>query len=147
MSVIPVAIDALLAQLQAAPALRGIKVYDGDESVTPGRGMFLIIGLDAEDQYPADGTSAIGGLAGARRRDVATITCLAVAAQGGQVMKRVRDEADRLYDLARAAIEADPRLGGAVTFAEVASYTYRPMRSDQGVAAQLEFRVQVTAIR
>jgi hypothetical protein len=61
-------------------------------------------------------------------------------------MKPARDEADRLYGAARAVIEADPRLGGVVTFAEVSSYTYRPVRSEHGVAAQIEFRVQVTAI-
>lgn len=145
MTVIPAAIDALVEKLRAAPSLDGVKVFDGDEPQTP-PASFLVVGLDAEDEYPADGTSSQAGLGGSRRMDIATVTCLAWASTGSSQMKRARDAADALYGAARAVIEADTRLGGAVTHAEVTSYTYRPARSTQGVAAQIEFRVQVTAI-
>lgn len=146
MSIISVGIDALLAKFRSAPQLRGVDVYDGDEATTPTAGSFLVVGLDVEDVYPVDGTSAIAGLAGPRRQDVVTIACLAFAASGGKSMKSVRDEADRLYQAAREVIEADTRLGGAVTFAEVVTYSYRPQPTERGAACQIEFRVQVTSV-
>lgn len=145
MTVIPAAIDGLLAVCRAAPGLQGVQVFDGDEVQAP-RLKYLVIGLDAEDEYPADGTSLQAGLDGSRRMDIATITCLAWSSSGDTRMKTRRDEADALYSAARSAIEADTRLGGAVTHAEVVSYTYRPVRLEKGAAAQVEFRVQVTAL-
>lgn len=145
MTVIPAAIDALLEACRTAPALHGVQVFDGADVVAAAP-VYVAIGLDAEDSFPGDGVSAQAGLAGPRRQDVASIACLTWASSGNTPIKPVRDKADELFGAVRDLIQADTRLGGAVTFAEVITYAYRPFRSTKGAAAQVEFSVQVTAL-
>ena len=145
MSLISDGINGLLAVTQAAPALHGVQIVDG-LSIEYVGGSCLVIGLDAEDEYPVDGTSAIAGLAGARRMDIASIACLAWSASGNVEMAPRRAEADAWFDAVRALLAADNTLGGAVKRAQIVSYDYKPVRSDKGAGAAIEFRVQVVSI-
>lgn len=151
---IPDAIDALLAiaaELQTGGDLAGTalvrapEVLDGTEPADV-TGNFLVIGIDGEDDIAGTTTSGQAGLAAPRRRDLATVTCIAYASGGNSDMSVYRAAAFAWYRALRGAVETDPRLGGAVTFAEVVSAIYRPRRSGAGAGAAVEFRVQVTSL-
>lgn len=152
---IPDAIDALLAIANAAktadeltPADELSKVPAVLDGASPSAvdGSYVVIGVDGEDDIAGQGRALQAGLASRRRQEQATVTCITFASGGNSDMSPYRDAAFAWYRAIRSRIELDPRLDGAVTFAEVVSMAYRPKRSGTAAGAGVEFVVQVTSL-
>lgn len=137
----PEAIDSLIALWKTTEALTGVKVLDGDP-VTYVGGLYVSVGLGGDD-VATEVTSMRAGM-GARRDEVAEIPCAVWSAGGGTAMKPHRDRAFGLFAAAVAEL-ARVRPAGAAR-AEVSTYTYRPRRASKGVAAAVEFTVELTFV-
>lgn len=137
---VPAAIDALRAAWGSAAALAGVQVLDG-EPVTYVGGEYLTVGMSGDDAA-VEATSARAGM-GRRRQGAATVACGLWSASGNTVAKAHRDRVFALFAAAATVVREDPTLGGAVTRASVAAYTYRPRRNAKGAGAAVEFTVDV----
>lgn len=138
MSVIPVAVDALVAVLRAAPTLSGVRVFDGPEAVWPDAEL-VAVGLSPED-LTVTSTRTPRGLRATR--DSADVICLARSWAGDTLVKPRRDRAFALYDAVVALVEADPTLGGACSHSEVTGAAYMPAQTRTGVVVDVVFVVQ-----
>lgn len=137
MSVIPVAIDALLGV--AATALPDVQLLDGPEAVWP-EAEFVAIGLSPEDlENPSTRTPA--GLESTTDR--AEIIGMIRVWSGDPEIRALRVRAYQLLAALRAAIEADNRLGGAVDQAELTGHVYAPGASGRARWVDLVITVQV----
>lgn len=137
---IPAAIDALVSLWRAQ--LDGVQVLDGDP-VTWRTGLVLTVGIGGDD-VTNEATSERPGLR--RRSDYADITNALWAAGGDTGINLYRDRAFAAFRAARNALREDQALGGAVTRAELTSYAYRPHRTRNGVAAEIQFTVRAAIL-
>jgi hypothetical protein len=137
---IPAAIEALVALWKAA--LPDVQVLDGDPT-TWTAGVFLTVGIGADD-VTNEATVERPGLR--RRSDYADITNALWAAGGDTSIPAYRDRAFTTFRAARTALQADQKLGGAVTRAELTSYAYQPRRTPRGAGAQIQFTVRAAIL-
>lgn len=155
---IPDAIDALYAIAVALKTDGQLAAVDVDGVVVPApevldgaevgaiTGCYLAIGVEGADDIAGGARIGQAGLAARTRQDSAAVTCVSWASGGNSGMRPYRAAAFAWYRALRDQVEADPRLGGAVTFAEVVSNAYRPKRSGAAAGAGLEFVVQATSL-
>ena len=147
---VPAAVDALLAILQAAPALAGVAIVDGPPSVNLTELRRIHVGWQP-------GTDAAVSLeqsfnsAGARTRDEAfSIACYAEARAGDKNMKARRDEVFALVGEVETALRATngaptaPTLNGAVLWAHLTAGDLAQMQAE-GSLAGLAFTVTCQA--
>lgn len=149
-SAVPAAVNALLAILQAAPALADARVVDGPPSTNLTDRMVLYVGW----QPGADAAVALEqdfASAGARTRDESfEISCYAEARSGDKDMTTQRG---RVFDLVAAvetalrATDTDPTaptLNGTVLWAHLTTGNLSQAQ-DQGTVAGLSFTVTCRA--
>lgn len=129
---VPAATDALIQLLRTTPDLAGVRVNDGPLLDKPTEAKIVVIGWLPDEGPTVEWASEPASLALADDRETFTMQNLVDVSSGGIVMKTVRDEADRILEAARAAIDADPTLGGAVTRASVATVSATPYQTDKG---------------
>lgn len=142
MSVVPGAIDGLLAVFAAA--LPGVQVVDGPPTADI-RGDVLGVGLSPQEPSDVESTSTDAGLRGAREQFA--IVCVARSWSGNNALKAQRDRTYRMVDAAEAALVANPTLGGAVSRARWSGSSYQPWRTEQAqLVVDVIFRVDVTQL-
>lgn len=142
-SAVPQVVDALVAALSRADALRGVQVADGPLT-TMREPSGLIVGV-AEEGPAVIGAQSPGGL-GSRRRETFEVGCRAWVWVGDNELKPVRDEAFRIVDAVGAALAADRTLGGAVMQARLGEgVQYDPRQSEEGAWVVVDFGVRCEA--
>lgn len=140
MSVVPGAIDALVARLAARPGLAGVQIFDGPEAKFPEQD-FIAVGLSPEDlETPATRQPA----GPATTSESAEITCAIRSWDGTTDIRSRRLRAYQLLDEIRSEIDGDNTLGGAVDQAELTGSTYMPAQGKRGVVVDVVLTVQVT---
>jgi hypothetical protein len=139
MSVIPAAIDALVAMARSALP-DDVQVMDGPEAVWPEK-EYVAIGLSPDDlENPSTRTPA----GKATTTDSAQVIGMIRVWSGGTSTAAIRPRAYELLDALIAATEADNRLGGAVDLAELTGHIYAPGASKRGRWVDLIPTWQVT---
>jgi hypothetical protein len=139
MSVIPSAIDALVAMARSALPT-GVQVLDGPEAVWPEK-EYVAIGLSPDDlENPSTRTPA----GKATTTDSAQVIGMIRVWSGDSATPSLRARAYVLLDALTAATEADNRLGGAVDMAELTGHVYAPGASNRGRWVDLIPTWQVT---
>lgn len=137
----PAAIDALHALV--ARTWPDVQLYDGPEVDWP-EAEFIAVGLGPTDP-DTRATRAPAGKATPSAVRTADVTCLIRGWSGDTKIRPRRARTYELLDGITAAIEQDPRLGGAVDQAEVVDDTYVPSQSRRGALADLVFTVRCTS--
>ncbi|MFF0080220.1 hypothetical protein ACFYR1_11040 [Streptomyces canus] len=147
---VPAAVDALLAILQAAPALAEAAIVDGPPVVNLTQLQRIHVGWQPGADSAVSLTQAFNS-AGARTRDEAfTIACYAEARAGNTVMKERRDEVFALVGAVETALRATnvaptaPTLNGAVLWAHLTAGDLTQAQAE-GSLAGLAFTVTCQA--
>ena len=144
----PAALDALLAVLQAWPALAApVDVRDGARVNLPSAAQAVIVGWggDPGDRLAIEATASQEGLAGGPDREKYTIRCAALAVAGDGSMTEARAAAYALLGACGAAIAASRTLSGTVLSAMIASHALTQDPVLAGGRATVEFGVECTA--
>jgi hypothetical protein len=150
-SAVPVAVDALLSILGAAPGLSGVQVIDGPPVGDMSATEFLAVGWQPESEESVQMVQDFNA-AGARTRDEDfTILCWAESWTGDRSMPARRTRAFELLAAVEQAIRASgasptaPTLGGAVLWAHMTGAQLRQANTDQGVRVGIAFTVTCRA--
>lgn len=154
-SAIPAALDGLLALCcgQAVPggALASVVVFDGPPLGEPGDQLMLFVGDTPEDEQSVTAQQAFAQLGGSARDERLSMYCTAVSRSGGTDM---RAERERVFAILRAVEDllrpglpgADPTLGGAVLYSQIAvDLVLSQFRDGNGALAKLGFTVDARA--
>ncbi|MEU6344482.1 hypothetical protein ABZ883_26440 [Streptomyces sp. NPDC046977] len=148
---VPAAIDALLAILDAAPGLDGVKVVDGPVSIDFTERQVLYVGWQPDGESAVTLTQDFAD-AGARRRDEDfVIGCYAESRSGDKgAAKLHRDRVFAIVAVVETALRATndapdaPTLNGTVQWAHVTAGDLS-QRQDAGTIAGLQFFVTCRA--
>ena len=150
-SAVPAAVDALLAILQAAPALSGVSVLDGPPAVDLAVPDFVAVGWVPDTDVAVDITQAFAS-AGARTRDEDfAITCWAESWTGDNDVAARRRRVFALLAAVEDALRATnsaptaPTLNGTVLWAGMTRGTYQQALTDRGVRTGIAFTVTCRA--
>lgn len=139
MSVVPAAIDGLVALFAAN--VRDVQIVDGPPTENI-RNDVIGVGLAPQEPSDVEATNTIAGLDADLEQF--TVVCVARSWSGNNSLKAQRDRTYRAVDAAKAAIKANPTLGGAVSRARWAGSSYQPFRTEKGqLVVDVVFRVQV----
>ena len=140
-STLPGFITALVAALEAAPALSGVQVIDGPP-VKYARQDAVAVGLTTED-LSVESTTGDAGLVA--RREQVDVNCLARSWSGDDDLTARRGRVFSIIEAVGAVLAADPTVGGTVTRARLAGLVYSAARTGEGTGCMVEFRVRVDA--
>lgn len=148
-SAIPALVDALISvALTAFPdATSVVDVMDGPSNSMEDTGQSLWIGSNGDDASTEAATAdqVWPYLSSSFRREVLTVHCLALAWNGDDDFKTVRDQAFAQVQAFTAAIVADATLGGAVLECTVPVNRIQlaqGFNSLSGVEARVSFDIQ-----
>lgn len=144
MSTVPAVLRALWDTWRAASPT-STAVIDGPWLDIPSEGDVIVVGWLPDEGSSVDLSDTTAGL-GSDREDL-DVTNLVSAWRGGTDMAPTRQAADDLLETARAAVAADPTLGGAVMRARLGGGSWSQYRTVQGTQVTVEFSVNVTAFR
>jgi hypothetical protein len=147
---VPAAVDALLAILRAAPALEGVRIVDGPESVNQTERHRVYIGWQQNAEAAVDLVQDFNS-AGARTRDEDfTIACYAESRTGDKDMAARRTRVFEIVAAVETALRATdaapeaPTLNGTVLWAHVTAGALIQEKG-QGALAGLNFTVSCRA--
>lgn len=144
MTTVPAALTALVAT--AEEALPGVKVGDGPWLQRPDNPDIVAIGLEDPDTARAvEFTADIAGLAS--EQETYTVMCLASSWTGDTDMAARRARTDEMVETIRAALKAEPTLGGVVMRARLATLSLDQFQAGNGCEAIALFAVRVDAFR
>lgn len=134
--------QAIVAKLQAAPALSGVQV----EYIFPGKRLKMecIYGgqIRFDDEYMAFSSQSVG--AGRMPRlETATITFTIIVRRPDSDQVKADLRVVALGTVIEEAIAGDPTLSGGAMCAEIRSGDLEPLIDDNGVAAQMIYTIQV----
>lgn len=143
---VPAAIDALVTAFEAADELTGVTVWDGPQvsKATP-QEMLTVAYSGEETDSDAEATSIPEGLGGGADRETFTIRCAAGVLRGTTDMAAARRRAYEIVALAGTVIARDPRLGGCVMRARIASHSLRTDQTSSGAQAIVIFGIDCDA--
>lgn len=147
-STAPAALAALLAALQAAPALAApVDVRDGLKVGNSAATDAVIVGWNGKpgEALAIDATTGMEGLSGDPDREQYTIACAALSLNGAGDMTAARAGAYALLSAAGAAIAANRTLGGVVLRAGIVSHSLLQEPVQAGARATVQFGVGVDA--
>jgi hypothetical protein len=141
MTALPAAIDGLVALLRSTPALAGVRIDDGPWVDEPSEHDVIVIGWLPDDTSMVTWTEDLAGLGSTG--ETFTIQGLVSSFRGDSSLKAVRDIADGLLEIVRAAVHANQTLGGAVNRARIAAQTMTPIKDAKGTAVEIDFIVHL----
>lgn len=142
MSAVPDALDALVAM--GRRALPRVQVVDGPPTVDI-VGDVIAVGITPNDPADVEAVEDIRGLAVVG--ESFTVACVARSWSGNDSVKAQRDRTYALLAPVKAALQADPTLGGVVLRARFAGSSYMPWRSEQNqLVVDVVFRVAVNVL-
>lgn len=129
-----------------APGLEGVNVFDGPPlgdvdqvgALALGVSMYPDLSAAIDDERPGYG---------GRRSETFLISGLAQASTGEVDLSIPRRRVYAVLAAFRVQLVEHPDLDGACDWARLARHTYRPVQTERGAIAQLEFTVRVDATR
>lgn len=144
MAVLPEAIDKLVELFEVGFRLEypNTQVLDGPEIDDIGTDV-VAVGLNAEDLATTATVSFAGMEARQERLD---INCLIRSWTGDPDLAERRRVAFAMFDLAREIVRTNHTLGGVVTHAYLAGYSYLPSRLPEGAVATIAFSIRIDAL-
>lgn len=144
-SAIPATIDALVALFRAA----GIETNDGPSVSDEPAPSVVLVGESPDplnDSPVATGEQGWAWLGHNQRDETFEVSCVALAWNGDSDMRVARDAVFASMSAVAAAIQSDPRLGGAVLEVRgISSTSLYQRQSDMGAEASLPFTVSCRA--
>lgn len=149
-SAVPAALDALLAILQAAPGLDGVRVLDGSPTNSLTGGDWVYVGYQPGADTSVSLTQEFNA-AGARTRDEDfDILCYAESRSGGTSIATARQRVFELLAEVETALRATvaapeaPTLNGTVLWAHLTTGDLYQLQAD-GVLAGVAFAIKCRA--
>ncbi|MGV4984515.1 hypothetical protein ACVB8X_13925 [Streptomyces sp. NRAIS4] len=140
---VPQLIDALVAVLQAAAGLDGVKVVDGPLVSDSAVSEFVFVGYDGDPEgefMTAQTTQQWAGLGAKAKNEDITLTGAILVQRGGIDVKACRDRTFAIFAAVEAAVRADPSLGlGTPTVCSVSETSFHTEQTDRGVQGRMPF--------
>lgn len=144
MTSVPAALSALVAI--AEQALPGVLVGDGPWLQRPSDPDIVAIGLEDPDTARAvQFTEAFAGLDSTQ--ESYDVMCLASSWTGDTDMAARRARTDEMLEILRAALRADPTMGGVVMRARLATLSLDQFQASNGCEVISLFTVHIDAYR
>lgn len=136
---LPDLIDALVAQLQAQPALDGVEVVDGPLVTDSPSPDWVVVGFDGDDGGTFEAGQTVGGWSGVgtRREEELQLVVAVIAARGDTDVQAARR---RVYEIAspiEALLAATPSLGLAEAECAIGASALVQEQTNRGVQVRL----------
>jgi hypothetical protein len=144
----PTVVDNLIAALRAAPALAGVRVFDGIEIDSSYPGDFIVVGDDGGedgDVTAGSGAQQFLELGNLRQFEDASVNCMLASASGATSLTTRRTRAFALLSAIDTAIRADVSLGGACLYSTLDTWQPSYRQTDAGAAVIITFTVTYRA--
>ena len=144
----PTVVDNLIAALRAAPALSGVRVFDGIEIDSSYPGDFIVIGDDGSEDgevTAGSGNQSFLELGNLKQFEDASVNCMLASVSGGTSLTARRVRAFQLLSAIDTAIRADVSLGGACMYSTIDTWQPSYRQTDAGAALIITFTVTYRA--
>ncbi|MGH3504018.1 MAG: hypothetical protein ACRDQA_24445 [Nocardioidaceae bacterium] len=143
-SSLPVAVNALVAQLSADSTLAAI-VHDGPELRDTGNEV-VAVGYSGDDgDTAAEGSFSREGLALEPDRERYSIHCAVSVLNGAADTGKARARAYELFAVVGKVLAADKTLGDAVMSASLGGWSLSTPQTESGAVATITFNVEIDA--
>ena len=147
-SALPTFITNVLAALNAAPALSGVRIFDGPEIDTSYPNDWIAVGHDGSDDGDFEAAAAsqeyapIGAL---RKNEDGALSCVLSTWDGTTDITARRVRAFALLAAVEDVVRADPSFSGAVLWAGLESFQLQYRQTNQGAAVEIPFSLTYRA--
>ncbi|MEV7684468.1 hypothetical protein [Streptomyces bungoensis] len=145
---VPDLIDNLIAALQAAAGLTGVKVVDGPLVRDSAASEFVFVGYDGdpEGEFATAGTSQQwAGLGAKAKSEEITLTCAVLVQRGSTDVKACRTRTFEIFAQVEAVVRDAPALGlPPPTVCSISDTTFHTEQTDRGVRGRMPFTLSCT---